>query len=168
MNRKIAGVGVGFLYFYVHFVTEILCFFVLSRYVGTNTDFWAYYLFFDMLAFVPQSPIGYACDKHPRLQVGIPGLALMSIALVVWHTGLFQTPIVSLVILCLGNACTHVAGAEVTLRTARGKLGPSAIFVSGGSFGVITGTLLSPTTLPYWTLIVLAMTAVPFVLLAVK
>jgi hypothetical protein len=90
----------------------------------------------------------------------------MSIALVVWHTGLFHSPIVSLVILCLGNACTHVAGAEVTLRTARGKLGPSAIFVSGGSFGVITGTLLSPTTLPYWTLIVLAMTAVPFVLLA--
>jgi hypothetical protein len=78
----------------------------------------------------------------------------------------FRSPIPSLVVLCLGNACTHVAGAEVTLRTARGRLGPSAIFVAGGSFGVISGTLLAKTRTPYWVLSLLAATAVPFVLLA--
>lgn len=156
----------GLLYFYVHFVTEVICFFMLGRYGGDSLSLWFVPLMYDMLAFVPQSLIGYACDKVPRLRVGIPGLALMSIALVVWNTGLFSSPIPSLVILCLGNACTHVAGAEVTLRTAHGRLGPSAVFVAGGSFGVISGTLLSATTMPYWILILLAATAVPFVLLA--
>ena len=156
----------GLLYFYVHFVTEVICFFMLGRYGGDSLSLWFVPLLYDMLAFVPQSLIGYACDKLPRLQVGVPGLALMSMALVVWNTGLFRSPVPSLVILCLGNACTHVAGAEVTLRTARGRLGPSAVFVSGGSFGVITGTLLANTLTPYWAMILLALTAVPFVLLA--
>ncbi|MBQ7547337.1 MAG: hypothetical protein IJT41_10265 [Clostridia bacterium] len=156
----------GLLYFYVHFVTEVICFFMLGRYGGDSLRLWFVPLLYDMLAFIPQSLIGYVCDKRPRLQVGVPGLALMSAALLVWNTGLFRSPIPSLVILCLGNACTHVAGAEVTLRTARGKLGPSAVFVAGGSFGVISGTLLANTALPYWTLILLAATAVPFVLLA--
>ncbi len=156
----------GLLYFYVHFVTEVICFFMLGRYGGDSLMLWFVPLLYDMLAFVPQSLIGYACDKLPRLQVGVPGLALMSAALLVWNMGLFRSPIPSLVILCLGNACTHVAGAEATLRTARGRLGPSAVFVAGGSFGVISGTLLSSTSTPYWALILLAATAVPFVLLA--
>ena len=156
----------GLLYFYVHFVTEVVCFFMLGRYGGDSLMLWFVPLLYDMLAFIPQSLIGYACDKLPRLQVGVPGLALMSVALLVWNTGLFRSPIPSLVILCLGNACTHVAGAEVTLRTAKGRLGPSAVFVAGGSFGVITGTLLAKTAVPFWILILLAATAVPFVLLA--
>ncbi|MBQ7540906.1 MAG: hypothetical protein IJT44_01270 [Clostridia bacterium] len=156
----------GLLYFYVHFVTEVICFYMLGRYGGDSLSLWFVPLLYDMLAFVPQALIGYVCDKRPRLQVGVPGLLLMSAALVVWNTGLFRSPIVSLVILCLGNACTHVAGAEVTLRTAHGKLGPSAIFVAGGSFGVITGTLVSGTDFPFWAMILLALTAVPFVLLA--
>lgn len=156
----------GLLYFYVHFVTEVICFFMLGQYGGDSLYLWFIPLLYDMLAFIPQSLIGYACDKLPRLHVGVPGLALLALALPVWNTGLFDSPVVSLVILCLGNACTHVAGAEVTLRTARGRLGPSAVFVAGGSFGVITGTLLAKTALPYWTLVLLAATAVPFVLLA--
>lgn len=156
----------GLLYFYVHFVTEVICFFMLKQYGGNSLYLWFLPFLYDMLAFVPQSLIGYACDKLPRLQVGVPGLVLMSAALAVWNLHLFRSPIISLVLLCLGNACTHVAGAEVTLRTARGRLGPSAVFVSGGSFGVITGTLLAGTALPFWTLIALAGTAVPFVLLA--
>ena len=156
----------GLLYFYVHFVTEVVCFFMLGRYGGDSLYLWFVPLLYDMLAFVPQALIGYACDKLPRLRVGVPGLFLMALALVVWNMRLFRSPIPSLVLVCLGNACTHVAGAEVTLRTARGRLGPSAVFVAGGSFGVISGTLLSATTLPYWTLLLLCASAVPFVLLA--
>ena len=169
MNNELkskASIMPGVLYFYVHFVTEVICFYALGRYGGDSLYLWFIPLLYDMLAFVPQGLIGYACDKHPRLQVGVPGLVLMSAALVVWNTGVFRSPIPSLVILCLGNACTHVAGAEVTLRTARGRLGPSAVFVAGGSFGVITGTLLANTAMPYWAVALYALTAVPFVLLA--
>ena len=163
MNRKIAGVGVGFLYFYVHFVTEILCFFVLSRYVGTNTDFWAYYLFFDMLAFVPQGVIGYVSDRFPKIPFGAVGFALMAAAIFIQTA--VPNPYVSLAVLCIGNACTHIDGAEATLRTSRGSLTPSAIFVSGGAFGILTGHLISMDPLPWWVFVLLAASAVPFTIL---
>ena len=60
----------------------------------------------------------------------------------------------------------HVSGAEATLKTSKGKLSPSAIFVSGGSFGVITGRLLYRYKLPIYFILPLILTMIPFVLLA--
>ena len=50
---------------------------------------------------------------------------------------------ISLVMLCLGNCFIHIAGAECTLRYSNGKMAHSAIFVAGGSFGVVTGKILA-------------------------
>ncbi len=72
----------------------------------------------------------------------------------------------ALVILCIGNACIHVNGAEITLKTSEGKLSHSAIFVAGGSFGVISGKLLSASFIPFWTIMILSLTMIPFILLA--
>ncbi len=163
MKKKIAGVGVGFLYFYVHFVTELVCFFVLSGYYGTNTDIWAFYLFFDMLAFVPQGVIGYLSDRFPKIPFGIAGLVLLAAAIPIQRA--VAVPYVSLTVMCIGNACIHVDGAEATLRTSRGSLTPSAIFVSGGAFGILTGNLLAGESLPWWIFVILAGTAIPFVIL---
>ncbi|MCR5483990.1 MAG: hypothetical protein K6F09_00190 [Clostridiales bacterium] len=163
MKKHLTTIRPGLLFFYVHFVTEILCFFLLGKYTGDGVLMWLIPLTYDMLAFVPQSLIGKLSDKFPRLPLGVVGLLLMAGAL-----GLFpvlHNPFISLVILCIGNGCTHIAGAEATLRFSDGKLSPAAIFVSGGSFGVITGKLLSRTALPLWVLILLAATAVPFSLL---
>ena len=154
----------GFLFFYVHFVTEVICFFLLGKYADNSVGLWLIPLAYDMLAFVPQALIGSLADRFPKLPLGVIGLALMAAAV-----GIFPfvtVPWISLVPLCLGNCCTHVAGAEATLRAADGRLSPAAIFVSGGSFGVITGKLLSKTALPAWVIIILALTAVPFSLLA--
>ena len=52
-------------------------------------------------------------------------------------------------------------GAEATLRTSKGKLSGSAIFVAGGSFGVVTGKLLGNTDCTFWPLIILVVTAIP-------
>ncbi len=154
----------GFLFFYVHFVTEVLCFFLLGRYLGDSVQMWLIPLAYDMLAFVPQAVIGAVSDRFPRLPLGVIGLVLMAAAVGIFP--LSQTPWITLLPLCIGNGCTHVAGAEATLRSADGRLSPSAIFVSGGSFGVICGKLLSKTAMPCWPLILLALTAVPFSLLA--
>ena len=163
MKRKIAGAGVGFLYFYVHFVTELVCFFVLSRYYGTNTDIWAFYLFFDMLAFVPQGAIGYLSDRFPKIPFGVVGFVLLAASIPIQRT--VSLPYVSLTVLCIGNAFTHVDGAETTLRVSGGSLTPSAVFVSGGAFGILTGHLLAGESLPWWVFVVLAGTAIPFVIL---
>ena len=42
----------------------------------------------------------------------------------------------------------HIQGAETTLRTSNGQMALSAIFVSGGSFGVITGKILAMYNVP--------------------
>ena len=60
----------------------------------------------------------------------------------------------------------HIAGAENTLRVSEGKLSHSAIFVAGGSFGVITGKLLATSILPYWGIIIMTLTMIPFILLS--
>ena len=116
------------------------------------------------LAFVPQAMIGALGDRFRRLPLGEIGLAVMALSV-----GLFPLapkPWMTLVPLCIGNGCTHIAGAEATLRSADGRLAPSAIFVAGGSFGVITGKLLSKTALPGWALMFASATAIPCSLVA--
>jgi MFS family permease len=157
----------GFLYFYIHFVVEVICFYFLSSVIGDNTVLWLVPFVYDALAFVPQALIGHLSDKFARIPFGLIGMGLMAVAVLL----LFLTPslsvFVSVIILCLGNACVHVAGAEVTLRSSNGKIAPSAIFVAGGSFGVITGKLLAGVA-PFWFILILAATSIPFILFAEK
>ena len=158
------NLGTGFLYFYVHFVTEVACFFALARYTESAPTAWLLSFAFDLLAFLPQGLFGYISDKFKKVSFGVAGLLLMGGALVMQE---FTTwTFVSLAILCLGNAFTHVNGAEVTLRTSGGSLSHSAIFVSGGSFGVVSGKLLGAGGAPYWLVLALIVTAVPFAVLA--
>lgn len=97
---------------------------------------WIIALSFDAVAFVPQSFIGIIADKFPKFNYGLLGCSMVLISLVI------PFDIVGLVILCLGNALAHIAGAQMTLRTSGGKITPTGVFVGGGSFGVITGQLL--------------------------
>lgn len=156
----------GILYFYIHFVTEVACFFTLARYVGDRPALWLIFLAYDMLAFVPQAIIGYFSDRFPKVPLCAIGLGLLAIALGIFEIS--DNPYASLIVLCIGNCCVHVNGAEVTLRTAKGKLSGSAIFVSGGSFGVITGRLLGKAGFGLWIPAAFILTALPLALYAQK
>lgn len=161
---KQKNMGSGYLYFYIHFVTEIACFYFLAK--VTNSNFiWLVPLIYDGLAFVPQSMIGYINDKYPKIIFGLVGAIFLCLAFILF----FCTTIniyVPLTILCFGNAFIHINGAEVTLKSSEGKLSHSAIFVAGGSFGVISGKLLSNSFVPFWAIILLIFTVIPFILLA--
>ena len=125
------NIGSGWLYFYVHFMTEVICFYCLSKVIGDSWILWFVPLFYDAMAFVPQSLIGAFCDKHQNVNIGLIGVLLMAAAgMILW---IFPSmhPLIGIFILCIGNCCTHVSGAEVTLRCSGGKLSHSAIFVSG-------------------------------------
>ena len=154
----------GYIYFYVHFIVEI-CFFYVTRVTNNSIIAWVIPFIYDGLAFVPQSLIGYLNDRYPKLNVGVIGAILLFIAYLIY--GLTSLPIyISLVILCIGNCALHVAGAENTLKTSDGRLSPSAIFVSGGSFGVITGKLLSTTSINSLLMLLPIITIIPAVLFA--
>lgn len=158
------NIVVGYLYFYVHLMTEIICFFALSRVIGDSIVLWLTPLIYDALAFVPQSLFGYISDKHQKLPLGTIGTIVMIIGLIMFSvTNVKYLP---MTIIALGNSCTHVAGAEATLRVSKGRMSHAAIFVSGGSFGVIIGKILGKTSLSYMIICLLSLTMIPFSLLA--
>lgn len=158
------GAATSYLYFYVHFIVEIVCFFSLARVFGDSIILWLVPFMYDALAFVPQSMIGYVSDKFPKINMGLIGVLLLLIGFITFNCGLFSYYL-PLIALTLGNAFLHVDGAEVTLRCANGRLSLSSIFVAGGSFGVITGKLIGSTNLPYIILAPIILTIIPFVLL---
>ena len=157
----------GYIYFYIHFVLEVTCFFYLSRVLNNSALVWLIPFIYDSLAFVPQSIIGYISDKCPKINVGLIGTFLLLLAYLIYSLTNISI-FISLIILCLGNAFLHVSGAEDTLKSSNGKLSPSAIFVAGGSFGVISGKLLANTNLNPMFLILLILTIIPFSLLSKK
>ena len=154
----------GYLYFYVHFVVEVVCFFYLTR-ISDSPIIWFIPFLYDAFAFVPQSIIGYINDKFPKLKVGLIGIILLFIGISV-YSFFDLSKYVSLFIICFGNCFLHISGAENTLRTSNGKLSSSAIFVSGGSFGVISGRLLAKTGISSWVLLPFILTMIPFILYA--
>lgn len=162
---KAKNIATGYLYAYIHLITEIACFYMLYKITNNLILSWLVPLIYDGMAFVPQSLIGYISDKNSKIKFSIIGTILMLIAYGIY----FLTDInfyIPLIILCLGNACIHINGAEITLKTSQGMLSHSAIFVAGGSFGVIIGRLLSTSFIPFWGIMFFILTMIPFILLA--
>lgn len=162
---KQKNIGCGYLYLYIHFITEIVCFYYLSRVTNNSHIVWLIPFIYDGLAFVPQALIGYVNDLFPKLKTGLIGTFLLVIAYLLF---IFtkDSILLSLVILCLGNAFIHISGAECTLKSSEGKLSHSAIFVGGGSFGVISGRLLASINISPYLIIFAILTMIPFILLA--
>lgn len=163
---KSKQISIGILYFYIHFVVEVICFFSLTKVFGNNVLLWLVPFMYDFLAFVPQSIMGHISDKFPKFKGGLCGVALMIFGLISYYV--INNFYISIALIAIGNAFIHVNGAEVTLRTSEGQMAPSAIFVSGGSFGVVTGKLLGKMPIPYWALIPFALTMIPFIIKADK
>lgn len=158
------NIGAGYLYFYVHFITEIICFFVLTNLMGNSQVIWLLPFVYDALAFVPQSIFGFISDKYSKIPMGIIGTILLVTALILYSLNINNYLI--LVVLCIGNCLLHINGAEVTIRASKGKLSHSAIFVAGGSFGVITGKILADIGFNNIFLILIALTMIPCIMLA--
>ena len=158
------NIACGYLYFYIHFIVEIVCFYYLSK-VSNNPIVWLVPFLYDAFAFVPQSIIGYISDKYPKIKIGIIGVIFLFIGICIFSfTNISK--FVSLFFICFGNAFLHISGAENTLKNSNGKLSHSALFVSGGSFGVITGRILAKSFLPSWVMLIFILTMIPFIIYA--
>lgn len=159
------NIGCGYLYFYIHFIVEVVCFYFLSKVTNGFNFVWLIPFVYDGFAFVPQSIIGYISDLYPKIKLDYIGLVLLLISMILFSFTNVHTYVI-LMTICLGNACLHVSGAELTLRNSKGSLSHSAIFVAGGSFGVITGKLLASTNIYPWFLIFLLLSLIPFIMLS--
>lgn len=150
---------IGLLYFIIHFLVEITSFYVLTSYFSTPIV-WGICLLYDSLAFVPQGFFGFLRDKGIRINFAVLGTLLTSLSLVLLHFDV--NAVIVTIAVALGNCLVHIHGAELTLRSSPGKIAPSAVFVSGGSFGVVTGKLLSTHGIAVpWILTLNLMTFIP-------
>ena len=136
---------IGILYFFIHFIIEITSFYIVSLYTNSNI-IWIIALLYDFFAFVPQGLFGYLKDKGIKTNFAIVGMIISTLSLIMLYVHL--DAIFVILTLAIGNCMIHIEGAETTLRSSKGKMSPSAIFVSGGSFGVITGKLLAMNKVP--------------------
>lgn len=162
---KSKNIATGYLYSYIHLITEIACFYFLVKVTNNWNFIWLVPFIYDGMAFVPQALIGYISDKFQKIDFALIGTSLLFISYIlyfVFNINLY----ISLILLSIGNACIHVNGAEVTLKTSGGRLSHSAIFVAGGSFGVILGKVLATSIVEFWGILLLILTMIPFILLA--
>lgn len=161
---KQKNMGAAYAYFYIHFATEVCCFYALGKLTGSLMILWLGPLIYDFLAFVPQGVIGYFTDKYPKFKPAIIGAVTMIAGLLLMVC--LKTYYIPISIIALGNALIHVNGAEVTLRCSGGKLSHAAVFVAGGSFGVVTGKILAQFDAPVFLIIIAVLTAIPYMIYA--
>ncbi len=135
------GNRTGLKYFIVHCCVEIVCFYLLRvHYPVVLAGMIA--LVYDFFAFLPQGVIGDFIIKHKKLPYETIGNMLMLISIFPIASSVHTLHVIGYVILATGNAILHECGAIATVAESEGKIFPSALFVAGGSFGVVIGQTL--------------------------
>ncbi len=145
MSKKL-----GIIWFFIHFALEVVCYQFYTQFFQNGAYAMVLMIVYDVLAFLPQLFIGGFAERMEKMQVGKIGAMLVLLgSLSIIFSGGQKLIIAGFVILSLGNAFVHVGGAKATLGTCANKISPSAIFIAGGSFGVITGKLLGSSGKPF-------------------
>lgn len=150
---------------FMHFCVEVVCFYCLYRLFDGGDYWWIMAILYDALAFAPQVVIGEFFEKHPRIKpfpIGGITIIIGAIIMVLGEnagTLFFTVELIGLFFLTIGNGILHIAGALRTLRVSDGRLSESAIFVGGGSFGVITGRLLAKSSGAFIVIIIFMLAA---------
>ena len=136
---------IGLMYFIVHFIIEITCYYIAFSYVN-DAQFMILAFLYDMLAFIPEGFYGMLNDIGLKIHFGYVGMIIAGAALLMFAFDV--KPVIAIVTVAIGNGMIHVQGAQMTLRSSGGKMFPSALYVAGGSFGVVTGRLLASGGVP--------------------
>ena len=131
----------GTYYFIVHVCVEMICFYVLRRHYSFIVS-GTIALLYDFVAFMPQGLIGDFIIKHKKIPYETIGHLLMLLSVFLVLSDLSWIYYTGFIALGIGNAILHECGAIATVAESEGKIFPSALFVSGGSFGLVIGETL--------------------------
>jgi len=91
------------------------------------------FLFYNLLAFGTQPVLGLVMDRMQRSRGGaMAGCLLMVLATI----GFTQRPLLSIVLVGLGNALFHLGAGSICLNLTAGRAAASGIFVAPGAAGL--------------------------------
>ena len=144
---------VSISYFIIHLFVELICFALVTKVLKFEYAM-IFALLYDFFAFVPQFICGLINSKLKKLDLGTIGVILMFIGVCLFRTDSIAFIIISIIFIGLGNTCLHECGAISTVVVGEGKLFPSALFVSGGSFGLVIGKYLANIIQIKWILVI--------------
>ena len=150
----------GIEYFIVHACVETICFYLLRlRYPVLLAGTIAFT--FDFFAFLPQGLIGKFIETHKKLPYETIGNLLMFASIFMVASPLQALHVAGYVVLGIGNAIMHECGAIATVTESKGKIFPSALFVSGGGVGIVIGQTMGINQAPWqWLIIPLVLSEV--------
>jgi len=138
-------------YAFSHFCVDFTCFYILFHGLRNSTDDLNMvaigFLLYNVIAFGLQPIIGFVCDDHPRIPIGVIGCGIVMSGLLVLYFPWSWTWL-ALCLCAFGNACFHIGGGVDSLRFAEGKMTRSGIFVSTGALGVALGTMTGKSGMP--------------------
>ena len=138
MAKTVRANATGIKYFIVHACVEIVCFYLL-RYHYPVILSGIIALTFDFFAFLPQGVIGDFIIRHKNLPYETIGNCLMLVSVFLVWSSYKPIHVTGYIVLAIGNAILHECGAISTVADSDGRLFPSSLFVSGGSFGLVIG-----------------------------
>lgn len=153
MAKTVRANATGIKYFIVHACVEIVCFYLL-RYHYPVILSGIIALTFDFFAFLPQGVIGDFIIRHKNLPYETIGNCLMLVSVFLVWSSYKPIHVTGYIVLAIGNAILHECGAISTVADSDGRLFPSSLFVSGGSFGLVIGQTLGINGLPPYFLII--------------
>ncbi|MBP5283001.1 MAG: hypothetical protein J6Z22_10970 [Lachnospiraceae bacterium] len=155
----------GFQYFMVHACVETACFYLLRYHYPLGIAV-AIAFIYDFFAFLPQGLLGQWIQRHPRIPFETIGNALMVLSIFPIASSNTLLHFCGYVVLATGNAILHECGAIATVAESEGKIFPSALFVSGGSVGIVIGQAMGVAQVsPYFLIIPILLSEV-FALMA--
>ena len=120
-----------------HFTVDLSCFFAFWSAALRGEHAPVLILLYNFLAFAFQAPLGALIDRTDDARP----YTVLGCGLVAWGVLSLAYPIVSVVLLGVGNALFHVGGAVTSLRHRPGDALFAGIFVAPGALGVALGTL---------------------------
>lgn len=158
----------GILYFIVHLLVEIICFALLgSKYPVEYVAITSF--LYDFFAFVPQGLFGEFITRFRKIDLATVGVVFLGISIVLFENPNFFVHLAAILLVTAGNAILHEYGAIETVRDAKGKLAPSAVFVAGGSFGVVLGKYYNKLNISiYWLLILVLILEIFVIFLRIR
>lgn len=135
-------INISVLYGILHICVEVICFAILFSlfYEKGIGLLYIYALIYDFLAFVPQVFFGIIYDN--LIDAKLEYIAVFLFLISIFFSALFPIKWLILLFMTLANAILHEMGAIITTSISNGNLSHSAIFVGGGSFGVIIGQVI--------------------------
>ena len=120
-----------------HFLVDGVCAATLFGRLGNDPDLSMLIMLYSTLAFSTQGLVGIIADRVKRhLQADV--LALITVA-----AGFFipLPPLLTVIVVSVGNSVFHVAGGAMTLEDSGGEAGALGVFVAPGTIGLNIGTL---------------------------